>query len=221
MSAKYYALILDDEPQWRDIYKKRLEDLQIFSKIEVMSSGQEGWDYIQSGGKVNLVVADLFMQPNYNQKVEDPDKIFGGAWLVANMYENHPEIPILLISNKKDSEDARLRWLINYMPRNYIFVDKDKVDEDLSDKTRLAILALIRATDAMIPSGEDMQIQIIGDSPAMREVHKLISKCAQSDVTVLITGESGTGKELVAESIHFNSKRHDKSFSPLKTMISL
>jgi two-component system, NtrC family, response regulator AtoC len=49
--------------------------------------------------------------------------------------------------------------------------------------------------------------RIVGNSPAMQEVYKIIGKVAKSDATVLITGESGTGKELVAESLHYNSSR--------------
>ncbi len=47
--------------------------------------------------------------------------------------------------------------------------------------------------------------RIVGRSPRMLEVYKIIGRVAQSDATVLITGESGTGKELVAEVIHQNS----------------
>jgi two-component system response regulator AtoC len=47
--------------------------------------------------------------------------------------------------------------------------------------------------------------RLIGDSPAMREVYKLIGRVAGAEATVLLTGETGTGKELVAEVIHQNS----------------
>ncbi len=53
---------------------------------------------------------------------------------------------------------------------------------------------------------------IIGNSPAMQEVYKLIGKVSAEDITVLVTGESGTGKELVARAIHENSRRADKPF---------
>jgi two-component system response regulator AtoC len=48
---------------------------------------------------------------------------------------------------------------------------------------------------------------IIGTSPAMENVFKLMSKVANTDSTVLILGESGTGKELVARALHYNSRR--------------
>ena len=55
----------------------------------------------------------------------------------------------------------------------------------------------------------DPSDRIIGNSPAMQQVYKLIGKVARSDASILITGETGTGKELVARSLHFHSNyRH-------------
>jgi two-component system nitrogen regulation response regulator NtrX len=56
---------------------------------------------------------------------------------------------------------------------------------------------------------------LIGESPAMREVRRLILRYAPSDSPVLVTGESGTGKELVARSIHGASRRGSGPFVAL------
>jgi len=54
--------------------------------------------------------------------------------------------------------------------------------------------------------------RIIGQSDAMRGVYALLEKVIVNDVTVLITGESGTGKELVAQAVHYQSRRKGKPF---------
>ncbi len=57
--------------------------------------------------------------------------------------------------------------------------------------------------------------QIIGSSPKMHEVFKMIERVADTDSTILILGESGTGKELVARALHFNSRRQFAPFVPI------
>ena len=53
---------------------------------------------------------------------------------------------------------------------------------------------------------------IIGNSPAMQELYKLIDRVAQTDANVLILGENGTGKELISRAIHQRSLRKDNVF---------
>jgi two-component system, NtrC family, response regulator HydG len=61
---------------------------------------------------------------------------------------------------------------------------------------------------------EEINIQhdMVGESPRMREVFRMISKIAVAETTVIIRGESGTGKELAARAIHANSSRAPKPF---------
>ncbi|MCB0270284.1 MAG: sigma-54-dependent Fis family transcriptional regulator [Calditrichaeota bacterium] len=53
---------------------------------------------------------------------------------------------------------------------------------------------------------------IIGQSPAMQQVFRMLEKVIPTDTTVLLLGETGTGKELIAKAIHFNGPRKDKMF---------
>jgi two-component system response regulator HupR/HoxA len=53
---------------------------------------------------------------------------------------------------------------------------------------------------------------IIGHSPRMLQVFKLVSKVIETPTTVMLLGETGTGKEMIARAIHFNGPRKDKMF---------
>jgi len=65
-----------------------------------------------------------------------------------------------------------------------------------------------RITEA--PRGSS--INMIGQSPAMQRIFRLITKIAPTESPVLITGESGTGKELIASAIHLQSRRSHRPF---------
>ncbi len=56
---------------------------------------------------------------------------------------------------------------------------------------------------------------IIGTSPALKDVFKVLAKVAPTDSTVLVTGESGTGKELLVRALHRSSRRRDNPFVPI------
>ncbi|HTQ30810.1 MAG TPA: sigma-54 dependent transcriptional regulator [Opitutaceae bacterium] len=81
-------------------------------------------------------------------------------------------------------------------------------------ETALKANADIRAVGDYKPTinSEDYKEGIVGNSPVMQEVFKVIGQVTASDVTVMITGESGTGKELVARSIWKHSHRANKPF---------
>ncbi|KPK91534.1 MAG: Fis family transcriptional regulator [Deltaproteobacteria bacterium SM23_61] len=56
---------------------------------------------------------------------------------------------------------------------------------------------------------------IVGSSPVMQQIYKMIGQVAPTEVTALLRGESGTGKELVARAIYHHSRRADKPFLPV------
>ena len=86
----------------------------------------------------------------------------------------------------------------------------------------LAVEAVERALAAareavVVPATRVDTHALLGESPAMREVFRLIGRVAASDLNVLITGETGTGKELVARALHDESARRGKPYVALNT----
>jgi Nif-specific regulatory protein len=62
-------------------------------------------------------------------------------------------------------------------------------------------------TNRQIADQAAERVRLIGESPAMEALRSIVKRVAETDLAVLITGENGTGKEVVAQSIHYQSKR--------------
>src|ERR671910_724155 len=77
-----------------------------------------------------------------------------------------------------------------------------------------AIRASERGAYEYLPKPFDLKelIAIVGRSPAMQEIYRVLARLMQTDLTVMITGESGTGKELVARALHDYGKRRSGPF---------
>src|SRR6201987_1792156 len=72
-----------------------------------------------------------------------------------------------------------------------------------------AIRASERGAYEYLPKPFDLKelIPLVGRSPAMQEIYRVLARLMQTDLTVMISGESGTGKELVARALHDYGKR--------------
>jgi DNA-binding NtrC family response regulator len=82
----------------------------------------------------------------------------------------------------------------------------------------LALVAKVQrhpAEMAVEPPGPALETAIIGRSPKMLEVYRVVARVAPSNASVLIVGASGTGKELVARAIHAHSPRAKMPFMPV------
>jgi two-component system nitrogen regulation response regulator GlnG len=92
------------------------------------------------------------------------------------------------------------------------------------DVVRLLVKRALEArqlsTDVHVLRGElrkryESGVDIVGQSPAMQAIYKLLGRVAKNDATVLIEGESGTGKELIAKAVHYHSPRWQGPFIAL------
>jgi len=132
-----------------------------------------------------------------------------GKRLMEMVVDQYTDTPCIVISGKPD-----IRESVALMKRGaFDFFIK-------SDNTKDFITSIEQAVHDSNYSGPRRRRsdksqasnfgELIGESPAIREVFRAIEKVAKTDSTVLITGESGTGKELIARAVHRNSDRYDK-----------
>jgi transcriptional regulator with GAF, ATPase, and Fis domain len=107
--------------------------------------------------------------------------------------------------------------------QDYAHIFCDATNELIQDFSSLMSVALKNAFSFhQLQESKDLMVQtlraqykfdhIIGSSPAMVRVLKLVSDVAATDASILIRGENGTGKELIAKALHYNSNRHDQNF---------
>jgi DNA-binding NtrC family response regulator len=151
-------------------------------------------------GRVDAVLSDVVM-PEMN-----------GLALLEAIRGRDPQIPVILMSGQATLEMAVKATRLGALD----FVDKpvglDRLFLTLRNALRLDRLERENRELARYWS-EDLAL--IGDSPAMAELKRLIERAAPSDVPILVRGENGSGKELVARAIHDLSPRRGQPFVKL------
>ena len=136
----------------------------------------------------------------------------GGFEVLAAFQEQSPQTPVILLTAFGDVAGA----MSAIQKGAYDYVSKPFNVEELKVTLRRA-LERRRLLEENRALKRDLQTRyrietIVGASPAMLEVYKLVARVAPTTATVLVVGESGTGKELVARAIHTNSLRSQGPF---------
>ncbi|HSB73776.1 MAG TPA: sigma-54 dependent transcriptional regulator [Candidatus Methylomirabilis sp.] len=190
-------LVVDDEAGMRELLRILLE--KEGHKVLTAGDGASGLA-LALEEEVDLVVSDIKMPA------------LDGVGLLTGLRERGRETPVIMMTAYASSDSAiqaMKQGAFDYITKPF------KVDEiKLVIRRALAEGERLRQAEAPVasPTEEPVLEGIIGRSPKMVELYKLISRVAGVDSTVLITGESGTGKELVARTIHYNSPRASKPF---------
>jgi two-component system response regulator PilR (NtrC family) len=190
-------LIVEDEKSMREVLKILLEG----EKYEVVSAsdGLEGLSYI-TDDIFDLVITDIKMP-----KV-------GGFELLKKAKEISPDTIVIMITAFGTTEaaiDAMKLGAYDYINKPFKIDEIRLIIEKAIEKKRLSEeVSLLRKKVKTTYRLEN----IIGQSPQMQELFRLIPKIAQSNSNVLIIGESGSGKELVAAALHNLSHRKDRNF---------
>ncbi len=130
---------------------------------------------------------------------------------VARLTAEHPALPVIVFSARNTLATAVRATEVgafDYLPKPF--------DLDVLGQAVRSAIARGRRTPAELPEAEmDGGPSLIGRSPAMQEVYRVIARVVANDLTVLISGESGTGKELVAKAIHDMGPRRRAPFVAL------
>ncbi|MEM5315763.1 sigma-54 dependent transcriptional regulator [Paraburkholderia sp. JHI869] len=192
-----------------------VEDDELVRRAGVQSLQLAGFD---AAGFANAEGALPLIDADFAGVVVSDIRLPGmsGLDLLAQCHERAPEVPIILVTGHGDISMA-----VQAMRDGaYDFIEKPFASERLIETVRRALerrllvlenLALRRelaGQNALAP-------RIIGKSPAIEQVRKLIANVAPTDASVLINGDTGAGKELIARSLHELSPRHDKPFVAL------
>jgi len=149
---------------------------------------------------IDVVIADLVL-PGVD-----------GIDFLMMVKERWPEVPVIILTGYGSIEsavEATKRGAYEYLTKP---VDFDKLSVVVSKALeRRNIEIENRRLRAELYDRYSFD-KIIGKSKPMQEIYEIISRIAPTDAGVLVSGESGTGKELIADAIHYNSRRREKPF---------
>jgi DNA-binding NtrC family response regulator len=137
----------------------------------------------------------------------------GGLDLLQHIRANAPTVAVVMIT--ASSEIDEIRQAMRLGAKDYVLKD------ELSPELLLPIVEGIR--ERLVLRGEVARLRarmdqewglsaLVGSSPQIEQVRKLVRRVADSDATVLIRGETGSGKEMVARALHELSPRHSEPF---------
>ncbi|MBT29218.1 MAG: regulator [Thalassobius sp.] len=140
-----------------------------------------------------------------------------GEELLKRIKYQYAEVPVIVISGQERIKTAVK--LLKSGAYDYITKDED-IRERLLNSINNAKKNIKLANEVEILREElsvkfDFDKTIIGNSPVIKKVFRMLEKAVNTNITVSINGETGTGKELVAKAVHFNSARKNKPFIPV------
>ena len=195
--------VVDDDRSVRFVLATALREAG--HTVEAFDSAQAALDALRDNGPPELLFTDVRMPGD------------DGLKLLERLKAAQPQLPVIVMSAYTDIASTAGA----FRGGAYDFLSKPF---DLDAAVALAARALPAMRDAVDePSQEPLPIapsegaQLLGDTPAMRDLFRSIGRLAQAPLSVLITGETGTGKELVARALHRESPRARHPFVALNT----
>jgi two-component system, NtrC family, response regulator AtoC len=193
-------LVVDDDAVARELLADALKKEGY--EVEAFSSGEEA---IERGrrGRVDLVLTDIKMGT------------VDGLTVLREFKRFSADTSIVLLTSFGSLEgaiEAIKQGAYDYLAKPFKREEIKLVVRRSLDHCQL-VRENARYRDEL--KGREDWSPLVGSSPAMLEVYKLVARVSEGRSTVLLQGESGTGKELIARAIHANSLRREKPFIPV------
>ena len=182
MTATGRILVVDDDAAIRTVVgealRRRGHDVEVADSLGTLNAAL-------ARGLPDVLVTDVVLP--------DGDSLDALPAIVAR----YPDLPIIVLSARNTlatAVRATEAGAFDYLPKPF--------DLDVLTQAVAGALARSRRNPSEAVASVDDVLPLIGRSPAMQDVYRVIARVVSNDLTVLISGESGTGKELVAQAIH-------------------
>ena len=192
-----HILVVDDELSMREVLELMLakEGYQ----ITCAENGRKAIELLEKD-QYDLMLCDI--------KLGD----ISGLDVLQASKKTNPDTVVILISAYASTEtavEAMNAGAYDYVPKPF---DKDELMQTVAKALDLKTIEHEKEQlDDQLKENLHFGV-LVGNSPVMSHIYKLIMQVAKTKTNVLITGESGTGKELIAQSIHKESERCDQPF---------
>ncbi|MEB2325774.1 MAG: sigma-54 dependent transcriptional regulator [Pseudomonas sp.] len=191
MSARQKALIIDDEPDIRELLEITLGRMKLDTRSARNLKEAREW---LAREHYDLCLTDMRL----------PDG--SGLELVQLIQQQHPQLPVAMITayGSLDTAISALKaGAFDFLTKP---VDLNRLRELVSTALRVR---------SVTTEAAPVDSRLLGSSPPMKVLRKQIDKLARSQAPVYISGESGSGKELVARLIHEQGPRSERPFVPV------
>lgn len=190
-------LVADDDRAIRTVLSQALG--RQGHRVRSTDSAMTLWDWIGEG-EGDLVITDVVM-PDAN-----------GLDLLPRVLALRPELRVIVMSAQNTlltAVKAAERGAFEYLPKPFDLRELvDVVDRALSEPPPGTTVV----QDPAERLEDEEQLPLIGRSPAMQDIYRVLARLMGTDLTVMVYGESGTGKELVARALHDYGKRRGGPF---------